>query len=95
MMMIVTLDSLRVPYLIFGGAKFSCFARTIANRIQESFPVKCRPKRPESRSFGPIPPNVEMSDCGQDRFKESIGNALDQFLNDNGNGLVGSRTPSP
>jgi hypothetical protein len=36
-------------------------------------------------------PHVEMSDRGQDRFKDSIGSALDQFLNDNGNGSVAVR----
>ncbi len=93
--MIVTLDNLRVPCLLSGKARILLFRSNDWKPDPGVVPGEMQSDEAGITIVRTNTPHVEMSDRGEDRFKESIGNALDQFLNDNSGGLADSRTPSP
>jgi hypothetical protein len=93
--MIVTLDNLRVPCLLSGSAKILQFR---SNDWKPDIGVV--PSDEQSRRSGITiiqtdSPHVEMSDRGRDRFKSSIRDALDKFLNDNGESPSGDQLRAP
>ena len=92
---IVTLDNLRVPCLLSGTARILLFRSN--DWKPDPGVVPSEPQSAEARVtiVRTNVPHVEMSDRGQDSFKDSIGSALDQFLNDNGNSSVTASKLSP
>ena len=91
----VTLDNLRVPCLLSGSAKILQFR---SNDWKPDIGVV--PSDEQSRRSGITiiqtdSPHVEMSDRGRDRFKSSIRDALDKFLNDNGESPSGDQLRAP
>jgi hypothetical protein len=93
--MIVTLDNLRVPCLMSGKTKILLFRSNDWKPDPGVVPSDIQSRNAGITVVRTNSPHVEMSDRGADRFKDSIGSALDQFLNDNSNSLAGPRTRSP
>lgn len=93
--MIVTLDNLRVPCLMSGRAKILLFRSNDWKPDPGVVPSEIQSRNVGITIVQTNTPHTEMSDRGADRFKDSIGSALDQFLNDNSNGLADPRPGSP
>jgi pimeloyl-ACP methyl ester carboxylesterase len=84
--MIVTADNLRVPCLMSGRAKILLFRSNDWKPDPGVVPSEIQSRNAGITIVQTNTPHVEMSDRGADRFKDSIGSAPDQFLNDNSNG---------
>ena len=89
--MIVTLDNLRFPCLLSGKARILLFRSNDWKPDPGVVPSELQSEEAGVTIVRTNVPHVEMSDRGQNRFKDSIGSALDQFLSDNGNGSVAVR----
>ena len=82
--MVVTLDNLRVPCLLSGSAKILQFRSNDWKPDIGVVPSDEQSKRSGITIIRTDSPHVEMSDRGRDRFKSRIRDALDKFLNENG-----------
>jgi hypothetical protein len=93
--MIVTLDNLRVPSPLSGTAKILLLRSNDWKPDPGVVPSDMQSQKAGITVVRTNCPHVEMSDRGEDRFKDSIGSALDQFLSDNGGNVAGPRSLSP
>jgi hypothetical protein len=93
--MIVTLDNLRVPCLLSGKAKILLFRSNDWKPDPGAVPSELQSEEAGITIVRTNVPHIEMNDRGQDSFKDSIGSALDKFLNDNSNGTFAAQRLAP
>ena len=93
--MVVTLDNLRVPCLLSGKARILLFRSNDWKPDPGVVPSQVQSEEAGVTIVRTNVPHIGMSDRGQDSFKDSIGSALDRFLNDNSHGSSADQGPSP